>query len=246
MKRIVLTFIAVIFSYMTLSAQTHPSKDVQLFQSFYRDAQISSQPFIDAGLDFNDFEYANTFNIGLRSGIPVKSRFDIGAAVSFINLHPDRGDSESGLSDIWISAKYRIDNVFLSRTTFSAGGFMTLPVGDEEVGQNRFNFGAFGAIRHPLSSRFTLTGVFGLDFVETGVDDQTSSLLFGTGLIYTYDFNLNFVSEIQIQSEYDYAMLSVGTDYKLRRGGRIRGALGVGLDDGAPDFSLLVSYMFRF
>jgi hypothetical protein len=238
--------IIVLFTSLTAFAQIHPSKSVQLFQSFYRDAQITSQPFIDTGLDFNNFEYANTFNFGLRSGIPIKSKFDLGAAVHFISLHPDRGDGESGLSDIWLSAKYRIDNVFLSRTTFSAGGFMTLPVGDEEVGQNRFNFGGFGAIRHPLSSRFTLTSVFGLDFVETGVDNQTSSLLFGSGLIYTYDYNLNFVGEIQIQSEYDYAMLTVGTDYKLSRGDHVRGGLGVGLDEGAPDFSLLVSYMFRF
>jgi hypothetical protein len=41
----------------------------------------------------------------------------------------------------------------------------------------------------------------------------------------------------------DYAMLSGGVDYLLQNNGRVRGALGIGLDDDAPDVMFLVSYL---
>jgi hypothetical protein len=35
-------------------------------------------------------------------------------------------------------------------------------------------------------------------------------------------------------------------DYLLQNNGRVRGALGIGLDDGAPDIMLLASYLMAF
>jgi hypothetical protein len=230
----------------TSMGQGVKTDQVRLFQSFHRDAPITQRPFVDGGLEFDNFEYASFFKLGARAGLPVQPNFDINAGLHFINFNPDFGDGSSGLSDIWVSGKYRVDNVFREKTSFSAGGFITLPTGSEDVGQSNFNFGAFGAIRHPLDNQLTLTGVLGIDFVEGFDDSRSSSLLFGTGVIYTYDSNLNFIGELQIQSEYDYALLTAGTDYVLLQGGRVRGALGVGLDDGAPDLALMASYLFSF
>jgi hypothetical protein len=44
----------------------------------------------------------------------------------------------------------------------------------------------------------------------------------------------------------DYMNLTVGADYKLKSNIRLRGGLGLGLDDGAPDFMLFTSFLFFF
>lgn len=247
MSRVFIAFaVSMLLLFSSVSAQTPSTDKVRLFQSFYRDAPITAVPLVDAGLEFDDYDGGSFFNLGAKSGIPIKSNFDLGAGVHFISFNPEVGDGESGLSDIWVSGKYRIDNVFQGNTAFSAGGYITLPTGSEDVGQSNFNFGAFGAIRHPLDNQLTLTGVLGLDFIENILDDRESSLLLGGGVIYDYDPKLNFVGELKIQTEGDYAMLTAGTDYALQANGRVRGALGVGLDDGAPDLALLASYLFFF
>jgi len=43
----------------------------------------------------------------------------------------------------------------------------------------------------------------------------------------------------------DFMMLSGGVDYNMGNV-RYRGALGLGLDDGAPDFQILASYLLQF
>jgi hypothetical protein len=235
---------ALLFSGSAMMAQDVNTDQVRLFQSFHRDAPITQQPFVDAGLDFSDFDYVSTFRFGAKAGIPIQPNVDINAGLHFLNWNPEFGDGESGLTDLWVSGKYRVDNVFQGNTSFSAGGFITLPIGSEDVGQSHFNFGAFGAIRHPLDNQLTLTGTLGLDFIEGWNDDRETSLRLAPGVIYTYDTRLNFVGELLFQSEGDFSMLTAGTDYLLNQGGRVRGALGVGLDDGAPDLALLVSYLF--
>jgi len=72
-------------------------------------------------------------------------------------------------------------------------------------------------------------------------DDYDSNLLFGGGTIYKVNEQLNIVGELNIWSKNDYMMLSGGVDYLLGNG-RLRGALGIGLDDGAPDITLIGSY----
>lgn len=246
MQRFVSVLIVLMICFSGVIAQENTTDNVHLFQSFFRDAPITKLPYVDAGVDFNSYEYLSTFNLGARGGIPIKPNFDIGAALAFLTTNPEYGDGHNGLSDIWVSAKYRFDNIFQAATQFSAGGYITLPTGSEDVGQSHFNFGAFGALRHALDQRMTVHGMLGLDFMETYQDDRETSLRLGGGVIYTYDAKLNFVGELLMQTEGDYAMLSAGADYLIAPAGRVRGALGLGLDDGAPDFSFMASYLLFF
>ena len=48
------------------------------------------------------------------------------------------------------------------------------------------------------------------------------------------------------KTDVDYGMLSGGVDYILNNSHRVRGFLGIGLDDGAADFTLFVSYLMSF
>ena len=80
-------------------------------------------------------------------------------------------------------------------------------------------------------------------FYEAG-DKRETSMEIGSGLIYPLDKQMNIVGELVIKSEFDYMMLSGGLDYKTVKG-RIRGAIGLGLDDGpaCPDFQIMAGYL---
>ncbi|MBN1999382.1 hypothetical protein JW935_17620 [candidate division KSB1 bacterium] len=239
--------------------------DVHLFQGFMRDATITTAPYGEAGLDYSSYEYVSTMGIGVQGGMAVMPELEVNAALSFLNWSPDEGDGESGISDILVSGRYL---VVPGPTKIAAGGFVTLPVGDEKIGQGNLNFGAFGAVRHALEGGMIIVGTLGLDFMETtkyegggliyengipvGVkepEEKTeyeNAFVIGGGVIYPQSDKLNIIGELHLKTEYDYMMLSGGVDYKLQGSGRVRGALGIGLDDGAPDFRLMISYLMGF
>jgi hypothetical protein len=231
---LVLSFTQLIF------AQDAVKSDVHLFQTFLRDAPISSSGYGEVGLSYLSYDFANQTGLGLQGGYPINEKIEVDVGLGFLFLSPDFGDSKSGLSDIAITGRYLIleDNKNLS-----AGGYLTLPVGSKDLwAQNRFNFGAFAAIRQPLNDKFVVSGILGLDFLEIA-DEHDAALLISLGSIYAINEQMHVVGELKFQSKVDYALLSGGLDYSLNEKGRVRGALGFGVDDGAPDFMIMGSYM---
>lgn len=216
--------------------------EVHLMQNFFRDAAVSSRPYGDAAFQFNDFDGGNNINIGIQGGLPVQSQFEMMAGWAFISFNPSVGEGESGLSDILVAGKYHLP---ANSAQFSVGGFITLPIGEENLGQGNTNLGGFGAVRYPLAEATVITGAAGLNLLEFG-DDRELSLQIGGGIIHQLQEALHLVGELNIESETDFAMLSGGIDYALQTGSRLRGMLGIGLDDGAPDLSLLGTFLFSF
>jgi len=144
------------------------------------------------------------------------------------------------------------------QTNFSAGAMATLPIGSEDVGQGNLNFGAFGAVRHALDNGMVIVGNAGLFFYEATeyevnlttyeLEEKTSYenyLNVSGGVIYPVNDMLNVVGELTFRSEGDYMLLSGGGDYVMGSG-RVRGALGIGLDDGAPDLMIMGGYVIAF
>ncbi len=235
----------------TSLAQNNTLDNVHLFQTFLRDAPIALSPYGQGGLTLDNYDQASLFDLGVEGGIPITPRIEINGAWAFRNWNPDFGDSESGLTDLIIGGRY---NITPGPTKISAGGYLTLPIGAEKIGEGNVDFGAYGALRHPLPSGIVLTGVLGLDFIETvdynfrGEKDTNyeTSLLLGGGAIFPINDQTHIVSELDIMTEQNWAMLSGGVDYQLKTGGRLRGGLGLGLDDGAPDIRLEVKYLYIF
>ena len=95
-----------------------------------------------------------------------------------------------------------------------------------------------------------ITATLGLDLWETvnekGEDDRETSLILGGGAIYPVNDQLCVIGELNLWTEGDYMMLSAGIDYKLQMGSKVRGGLGIGLDDRAPDLQLMVSFLHYF
>lgn len=224
-------------------AQGDARGDVHLFQNFLLDAPIASTFYGEGGLVYSSYEFFKTFQFGVRGGYPITPKFEMGGEISFINADPDRGDGESGISDLTVAGRYQ---VMSDKATLSLGGYITLPIGSKDVGQSNTDIGLFGAVRYPFSgSKLVLTGTAGLEFLEFG-DNRETSLLIAPGLIFPATPELSIVSELSIRTEGDFMLLSGGLDYALKAGSHLRGGIGLGLDDGAPDFMFLASFLHNF
>lgn len=238
--------------------------DVHLIQSFFRDTPITTQPYVEGGIEFNNYENASMFGLGARGGYPINDKIEMNVGLRFLKYDYDLTDSPigeyktidnaSGLSDLAIAARYSL----LSETTkISAGGFLTLPIGSEDVRQGLLNIGAFGSLRHPINEQIVVTGAVGFDFLESKKVERKDfklvektqyelSLHLSGGGIYALNEALALIGELDLTTKGDYVLLSAGADYKLPNLGRVRGALGLGLDDQAPDFQILGTFLYNF
>ena len=249
----IIPIIALFFCLNPAVARNDALGGVHLFQNFFKDTPISEVPYLEGAFQYEDYEHATGLRLEAQGGYSITPKFEIEAGLGIINYDPEHGDDETGLSDLLISGRYDLSGLFSlppGGTKFAAGGYFTLPTGDEDVGEDKTDFGLFGAIRHPYTGGPVLTATLGIDSIEVidrhGDDDRETSLQLGAGVMFPLDNFFSFIGELSFKSEIDYSLLSGGIDYKLRKYNRIRGCLGFGLDDGAPDFSLRVSYLGYF
>lgn len=262
-------FITLLVFALSLTVFAGDLDDVHLFQNFLRDATITSNPYGEGTLNYSSYDHWSIMGLAVQGGYGINSNLEVNANIGFQSFNADNIDGESGLTDLTAAGRYLVHSKDGLRIT--AGGVVTLPIGSEDIGQSKLNFGAFGAARYNLSNGMVITGTLGLDFYETVdvevigggaefIDDEfiftepeiketteyENSLLLGGGVIYPYSDALAIVGEFVLKSNINYTMLSGGVDYKLNNSGRVRGAFGLGLDDGAPDIMLLVSYFLSF
>ena len=221
-----------------INAQNN-NDDVRLFESFFFDVPISEKPYVQGGLQYWSYDYANILDIGAQGGYAINKKLEIQAGWGFQSISPDVGDGQSGISDLALFGRYKLANS--GPTNFAAGAMLTLPIGSEDVGQGLMHFGGFGAVRHSLGNGMTLTGNIALIFYEVG-DDRETSFNLSAGTIYPINEKLCLVSEFSLHSEFDYMIVTSGIDYNLGSG-RVRAGLGIGLDDGAPDLKIMGGYL---
>ncbi|MEM8485776.1 MAG: hypothetical protein AAF564_09515 [Bacteroidota bacterium] len=223
-----------------LTAEAQP--DARTFQNFFRDGSHVGGFYGDAGLNYADFDGANVLDVGAQLGFRLGRAFELGVDLVYISVDREFGDNLNGLSDIGVTGRYLISSD--NNTDISVGGGLTLPVGDEDVGQGDVDVRVFGALRHATNPTLAITGVFGIEFLEQG-DDYDYSLRLAGGLVWQTDPDLQFLAELNFLTDMDSALLTFGADYRLNGGNRLRPAFGIGVDDGSPDLVLLARFFFR-
>lgn len=236
---------------------------VWLFQSFFADA-MADGAYWGGGLSVRDFDDGSAMQLDAVGSYAITSQIEVQGQLGFARIDPGEGSSASGFTDLLLAGHYVFDNIG-TVSAIAAGGYVELPVGKRSVGGNTLDFGAYGAVRHIVNERATVTGNLGVDFVETtdfqlsligfcdpfffGVCaaplyelERKASLGIGGGVIYAIENGLNLIGELRLETVFDYAALSGGVDYAGELG-HMRGFIAVGLDDGAPDLALNIQLL---
>ena len=246
------------------SASQDMQNDVHFFQFFNKDGGIDPNPYVDAGVAYYDYDQASAYSLGIQGGMSLMSKLQLDCEINLVNWDPDYGQQEAGMSDLLVSVRYLVLSPgeaefaqdFTSGMQVTAGGYVILPIGSEEIEQGNLGLGVFSAARYPLEMGLVLAANVGFDYIETDnwsstSDDYELSLSLGIGAIYPLNEQLSIVGELHKKTEIDYLLLSGGVDYQLDFGGHIRGAIGRGFTDtvygiGATDFMFTARFMYPF
>ena len=218
------------------------AQDAPTFQNFFLEGSQQQSVYGDIGLVFSDYDFANFLLFGGQVGFPIGESFELGITLDILSIDPEFGGNRSGLADPLVIGRYQIQG---GQTDISIGGGLTLPLGEEEVGGgDGVDLNLFGALRHYINQALAITGVLGIDFIEQA-DDYDASLRLGGAVIYRTTPDLQLIGELNILSDPEFALLTFGIDYQLSNSTRLRPAIGIGVDDGAPDFALTIRLLFQ-
>lgn len=270
----IVLLILISLSLVSMSAAAGVSPNARLLQRPEWDGAIVSGSWLSGEFRYQQYDIGNE-DVGVMAlgptfatSLPNIPQLELGSRLWLMNADYDSFDGETGLGDIDCWGKYQ----FLNQNNFllSGGLLLTLPTGDEGIVHPRatgeINIEVFAAGRYHVNSLFALVGHFGIrknsdadidlerDGFGRGVRgelDGEAQIEVGGGLIYQAQPDLNILGEFNIATEaYDNSDsdigLTGGVEYMLQPDVSLKGGLGLGLDDGAPDFELIGACTFFF
>jgi hypothetical protein len=243
----------------------------RLFLAFAQDAAIVKSQWWEGQIQYSDASKGMPADSLIFRGVvafrPVKT-LEVGGSFGLGNTSATQGRPDgTGATDLRAYVKWVFPNG-APNTDFSVGGLLTLPTGDDTagLGYNSFATQAFGAVRYRLKDIVDIGGHIGLclngDGAYQGVDlDGKASFEIGFSALFPLANEVSLVAELQTQTaRFDNTNPSPnnligaeaateilgGINWRAFGRGMFRGAVSFGLTEGAPDFSVLMSYAYTF
>ncbi len=226
------------------SAQT-VQDDVFFFRSFVQDARVASASYLHGSVFFTTFPPGTHRYFGAIAGYAPSRKFEVAVDVSYYS--PPSGilfEAPSGLNDPVVHGKY---NFSAGTTRLSAGGFVSLPVGSKDIGEGDLDAGIFLAMRHPVGTKTAIGGKISADYFEFEKEDRDPSFRLHGGVIHQVADKLALLGEFLMNANGPTGLdVSAGVDYAIGSRSRIRGAVGLGLNENSPDRTILLSFLHAF
>lgn len=234
-----------------------PGGTSRLFLSFAEDAAFVPQQWWEGQLEFSDMDSLDAVLVrGVAAFQPVK-KLEVGVRVGFGSTDGPPGFPDgSGATDLDVWGKWNLGTAE-GKTDFAVGALATVPTGDDTAGLgfDAFDFEVFGALRHRAANA-TIAAHLGVrgngDGQIRGADlDGKTSAAFGAAILYPASDTVSLVGEISVETERfrqldsDTRILG-GVNWRAFDRGVLRGAVAVGITDGAPDVQLIAGYAFTF
>ncbi len=219
----------------------------RLFQHFVEDAAVAPGGWIEGQASYENQPDGTRWIAGPVLAFKVVPDVEAGLRFGFVRLDPDAGPAESGLSDVDLYAKYRLPG---GRERFALGALVKAPAADAKrgLGTGKTDLEIFGAFRADLDA-VTLVASAGARFngkPDPPLPDGKDSIQLGAGILMPATPRVTFVVEGTYESKRlaggkSDARLTVGAQRLGQRGrGGIRGAIAFPLNDGAPDFQVIL------
>ncbi len=230
----------------------------RLFFNFIEDAAVVTHQWWEAQFEYTDGDPVDSVILrGVAAFQPLQS-LEVGGRVGFGSTDTPSGFPDgSGATDFDLWGKWYFETPS-GTTEFAAGAVVTLPTGDNTAGLgfDAFAVEGFGCMRYN-ANRFTLTGKIGLRLNEdasflgsSDIDGETSASI-GGGVLWPWTQKVTFVGELNFEdgrfegADSDTRFLA-GLNWRTGGRGILRGAVTLGMSDGAPDVQLLVAYAWLF
>ena len=230
--------------------------DGRLFLGFDREAVLVDRQWWEGQLEFTDQDAVDISQIRLVVALQPFDRIEFGGRVGFGSSDTPGGELDgNGASDLDLWAKFALGKIGEGRMV--AGVIATVPTGDDSVGlgNDAFVLGGYLALRQPVR-RMTIHADIGMRLQQDGrifgvdQDGRTSGFV-GFGLIAPISDRLDAIAEARFETERftgrdEDARALGGIDWRLGTRSRLRGAIGLGLTDGAPDVQFIVGWAATF
>ncbi len=225
----------------------------RLFQRFVEDAAVVPGGWIEAQYRYENLEDGGRHFAGSLIAFKVIDDLEAGLRFGFVDVTPDSAPDSSGLSDLDLYAKYRLPG---GRGRLAIGAVLKAPTADEQegIGTGKRDVEIFGAFRADLEA-VTLVANLGYRFngqPDPPLPETEDTLLVGGAVLLPATPALTFVIEgtyesRRLDSGKADGRLTVGLQHFGEGGqGGFRGALGIPLSDGAPDYEILLGAFFAY
>lgn len=236
----------------------------RLLTQFVKDGEVVPHGWLEGRSDLQGWDGGDRAAVGSVLAFTVASDFEVGFAFAGMWVDPDDRGSDVGFSDTQVFGKVRLIE---KPVVLSVGTVISIPTGDEDdgMGTGELDLEFFGAIRKVFRP-VTLVVHGGLRvnqdadvrLAEGGFPRKNSggrtegevSGLIGAGLIFLQGERWGYQAELSFETEryedHDSDLrFTPGVSFRAART-TLRGGLSVGLTDGAPDYAVLGSAVFRF
>ena len=243
----------------------------RLFLAFAQDAALVKSQWWEGQLQYSDASKSIPVDAFVFRGVvafrPIKN-LEVGGnfGIGDTSASGNRPDG-FGATDLQVYGKWVFPNI-ASNTDIAAGLILTIPTGDDTVGLgfNSFASQAFGSVRYKLNKSVVLGGHLGLgingDGKFQGYDlNGQFSYEVGFSALFPLANQVSLVAEALAQtSRFDNnnpgpnnligaetaTQVLGGINWRAFGRGMFRGAVTIGVTEGSPDFSALVSYAYTF
>ena len=112
-RKIILAATAFLLIFTTAHAQQDTKGDIRLFQSFFEDAHVASELYLDGEFTYSYYdtpfqgEDYDLFDLGLRAGFPVNPETELHMRLGIVHL--DMTDnSETSVSDLYLGGRHML------------------------------------------------------------------------------------------------------------------------------------------
>ncbi len=237
--------------------------DHRLFQNFVEDGAITENVWFEGQFRFQSFDDSRMLSIRPVLAASFAEDFEVGGRFGLATVDPERGDTESGFTDLDLYGKIRLTT---KPTQLSVGLLLDLPTGEEDkslrLGTGEMDLALFGGIRHDFGA-VSLVGNAGLrinqdpDVTDSDVlraiglpggseAEGETSIELGGALLFAMTQRLAGQLEVSYETERIDGLgsdlrVTVGGEYRLRESLGLRMAGAVGQGDGAPDYEVIFS-----
>jgi len=179
-----------------------------------------------------------TFTYGFSDSIELGAAFEILRSVD-----PSGGPSESGIGDLFLSAKMAVQERTSELPATSVGVRLRLPTADSSVEFNdEMDLGVFLASEMPLGSTL---GLINVEYLLVGDNNSENQVNYAFGLRIPYTDTVNFSVELLDQPIVGDILLG-GALFDVGETMNFGAAVGLGLNDPAVDMVVEGKITFTF